>query len=151
MKKLIALFLVLALFLPVLSLAEGADDDETAVESYDDDTETEDLDPDSFYIDENGNMVFKLGDVELSQEDLKKLADVEAEIELDSTVTVDPSSLCINPNLPDNVINILLIGVDVRGTKEIQKLREQIRLDESSTRTGTPPRTYTSRATTSKS
>ena len=142
MKKLLALFLVLALFLPVLSFAENEggesfdDDGEEIIytdDASDDDLETEDLDPDSFTIDENGNMVFNLGEYKLSEEDIAKLADHEAEIELDSSVSVDPSSLFINPNLPDNVINILLIGVDVRGTKEIQKLSDQIRLDDSST------------------
>ena len=142
MKKLLALFLVLALFLPVLSFAENEggesfdDDGEEIIytdDASDDDLETEDLDPDSFTIDENGNMVFNLGEYKLSEEDIAKLADHEAEIELDSSVSVDPSSLFINPNLPDNVINILLIGVDVRGTKEIQKLSDQIRLDNSST------------------
>ncbi len=142
MKKLFALFLILALLLPVASLAENEGDeefdDDGEVEvvyddfDTDDDTETEELDPDSFYIDPDGNLVFQLGDIELSEEDIKKLEDHEAEIELDSSVSVDPSSLFINPNLPDNVINILLIGVDARGTKEVQKLSEQIRLDDSS-------------------
>ena len=141
MKKLIALFLILALFLPVLSLAESEDDefDEGGEEeiiyeddSSDDDIEIEDLDPDSYHIDENGNMVFVLGDIELSAEDIEKLQNHEAEIELDSSVTVDPASLYINPNLPDNVINILLIGVDARGTKDVQHLSKQIRLDNSS-------------------
>ena len=144
MKKLFALLLILSLFLPVFSLAEneGEDDlydddgEETIVyedddpSGDDDDVETEDLG--SFSVDENGNTVFSMGDYELSEEDIAKLADYEAEIELDSSVSVDPSTLFINENLPDNVINILLIGVDVRGTKKIQKLSEQIRLDNSS-------------------
>ena len=152
MRKLLALFLVLALFLPVLSLAENADDelydddgeeaiilddddfsgDDDSSPEDDDDLITEDLDPDSFSVDENGNMVFNLGDYQLSEEDIEKLANHEAEVELDSSVSVDPSSLFINTNLPDNVINILLIGVDVRGTKDVQKLSDQIRLDDNS-------------------
>ena len=128
MKKLIALLLVLVLFLPAVTLAEDIDDDWD-----DDDIEIEPLDPDSYYTDEEGNLIYKIGSVELSEEELKKLEDIEAEIELDSSVTVDEDSLCINPNLPDNVINILLIGVDARGTKEIQLLKDQIRLDENST------------------
>ena len=128
MKKLIALLLVLVLFLPTVTLAEDIDDDWD-----DDDIEIEPLDPDSYYTDEEGKLIYKIGSVELSEEELKKLEDIEAEIELDSSVTVDEDSLCINPNLPDNVINILLIGVDARGTKEIQLLKDQIRLDENST------------------
>ncbi len=128
MKKLIALLLVLVLFLPAVTLAEDIDDDWD-----DDDIEIELLDPDSYYTDEEGKLIYKIGNVELSEEELKKLEDIEAEIELDSSVTVDEDSLCINPNLPDNVINILLIGVDARGTKEIQLLKDQIRLDENST------------------
>ena len=127
MKKLIALLLVLMLFLPVVTLAEDIDDDWD-----DDDIEIEPLDPDSYYTDEEGKLIYKIGSVELSEEELKKLEDIEAEIELDSSVTVDEDSLCINPNLPDNVINILLIGVDARGTKEIQLLKDQIRLDDTS-------------------
>ena len=128
MKKLIALLLVLVLFLPAVTLAEDIDDDWD-----DDDIEIEPLDPDSYYTDEEGRLIYKIGSVELSEEELKKLEDIEAEIELDSSVTVDEDSLYINPNLPDNVINILLIGVDARGTKEVQLLKDQIRLDENST------------------
>ena len=51
-----------------------------------------------------------------------------AEVELDTSI--DPSNLYLNNNLPDNVINILLVGVDARGTKEVQKLPEQMRLKE---------------------
>lgn len=126
MKKLIALLLVLVLFLPAATLAEDGDDWD------DDDMEIEILDPDSYYTDEEGKLIYKIGSVELSEEELKKLEDIEAEIELDSSVTVDEDSLFINPNLPDNVINILLIGVDARGTKEVQLLKDQIRLDDSS-------------------
>lgn len=128
MKKLIALLLVLVLFLPAVTLAEDIDDDWD-----DDDIEIEPLDPDSYYTDEEGKLIYKIGSVELSEEELKKLEDIEAEIELDTSVTVDENSLFINPNLPDNVINILLIGVDARGTKEVQLLKDQIRLDENST------------------
>ena len=43
---------------------------------------------------------------------------------------MDPGALFLNGNLPDNVLNILLIGVDAHGTKEVQKLSDQMRLRE---------------------
>ena len=80
MKKLIALLLVLVLFLPAVTLAEDIDDDWD-----DDDIEIEPLDPDSYYTDEEGKLIYKIGSVELSEEELKKLEDIEAEIELDTS------------------------------------------------------------------
>ena len=39
---------------------------------------------------------------------------------------IDYSELEMNENLPDNIVNILLIGVDVRGNKNTQLLRDQV-------------------------
>ena len=43
--------------------------------------------------------------------------------------TVDPTVLELNPNLPDNVINILLIGVDTREGKTTNEIKDTVRGD----------------------
>lgn len=58
-------------------------------------------------------------------------SDIQQLEALDETIddTVDPDSLEINPNLPDNVVNILLIGVDTRKRdmgKEVERGDVQI-------------------------
>ena len=104
MKRLLCLLLALAL-LPVLSLAEGADD-----------LEIEEIIED-IIIDENGNEILVDEDTgeafilsETQQEELEAL---------DETIdtSVDPDSLELNPNLPDHVINILLLGTDGRDAR----------------------------------
>ena len=118
MKRLLALILALALLLPVLAFAEEEGEDE--------EFEIVEITEDEYEVDENGNII--LGEDHLTAEQISQLMDLTAELEIDESV--DPADLYINPNLPDDVINILLIGVDVRGTKEIQKLSEQMRYRE---------------------
>lgn len=118
MKRLLALILALALLLPVLAFAEEEGEDE--------EFEIVEITEDEYEVDENGNII--LGEDHLTAEQISQLMDLTAELEIDESV--DPADLYINPNLPDDVINILLIGVDVRGTKEIQKLSEQMRYKE---------------------
>lgn len=117
MKRLFALILALALFLPLFVYAEQED------------TElTEDIDLDEDYsFDEEGNLLLRDDETgetyslsAISEEDIEKLA---AQYELDESI--DPNELEINENLPDDVINILLIGLDVRGTKKEKLLTEQ--------------------------
>ncbi len=125
MKKLLSLLLALMLLLPVLAFAE---EEEDFVDDYDDDDlEIEDLVENEYELDEDGNLI--LGEYHLSEEEIARLDDLTAEVELNDAM--DPDSLFINENLPDNVINILLIGVDARGTKDIQLLSEQMRYDDS--------------------
>lgn len=118
MKRLLALILALALLLPVLAFAEEEGEDE--------EFEIVEITEDEYEVDENGNII--LGEDHLTAEQISQLMDLTAELEIDDSI--DPADLYINPNLPDDVINILLIGVDVRGTKEIQKLSEQMRYRE---------------------
>ena len=118
MKRLLALILALALLLPVLAFAEEEGEDE--------EFEIVEITEDEYEVDENGNII--LGEDHLTAEQISQLMDLTAELEIDESI--DPADLYINPNLPDDVINILLIGVDVRGTKEIQKLSEQMRYRE---------------------
>ena len=117
MKRLFALILALALFLPLFVYAEQED------------TElTEDIDLDEDYsFDEEGNLLLRDDETgetyslsAISEEDIEKLA---TQYELDESI--DPNELEINENLPDDVINILLIGLDVRGTKKEKLLTEQ--------------------------
>ena len=54
------------------------------------------------------------GEVFFDDDTAELLDDLHLDVELDTSV--DPSSLDLNPNLPDNVVNILLIGIDTRDT-----------------------------------
>ncbi len=98
MKRILSLLLVLSLLLPVLALAEP--DEELIVEEI----ELEDIPEVS--SGESGSIDMT---EEMSEELLKNL-----EAGDDSVAEIDVSSLHINPNMPDNVINILLLGVDTR-------------------------------------
>ena len=104
MKRLLSLLLALILFLPVLSLAELAEEDldiEEIVEEENLDEETEEDTP-----------VIPEGETLPPELEAELLASVES---ADYTPTdVDSSNLYINENLPDNIINILLLGVDAR-------------------------------------
>ena len=115
MKRILALILALSLFLPVISLAEL-------------DEEELELEEETIELDEEEDDGSGQDSLELSDQQKGKLEDMTAEVELDTSI--DPSNLYLNNNLPDNVINILLVGVDARGTKEVQKLPEQMRLKD---------------------
>ena len=118
MKRLFALILALSLLLPVFVYAEQDENAEM----------TEELDLDEDYsFDDEGNLILRDDETgetyslsALSEEDIDKLA---AQYEMDDSI--DPNELEINENLPDNIINILLIGLDVRGTKKEKLLTEQ--------------------------
>ena len=90
MKKVLSLLLILCLALP---LAVHAEEAEEIVEEVILDEETGEE-----YI--------------LTEEEQTALEALEEYEEPDDAV--DPDTLEINPNLPDNVINILLVGVDTR-------------------------------------
>ena len=122
MKRLFALILSLVLLLPVFSYAEQGDGDLP----FDEETEDRDLDED-FSFDEEGNLLLRdeeTGETyslsAFNEVDIEKLA---SQYETDDTI--DPNELEINENLPDDIINILLIGLDVRGTKKEKLLTEQ--------------------------
>ena len=112
MKRLLILLLCLSLFLPVLALGE-----EEEVNVWDL-MEEEDAE-----VDEDGNIVVSeggSGDFDLSEEDFTKMFE---DFEIDDSV--DASDLYLNENLPDDVINILLLGLDVKGTKKDKLLSQQ--------------------------
>ena len=98
MKRILSLLLVLSLLLPVLALAEP--DEELIVEEI----ELEDIPEVS--SGESGSIDMT---EEMSDELLKNL-----EAGDDSVAEIDVSSLHINPNMPDKIIKILLLGVDTR-------------------------------------
>lgn len=112
MKRIMALLLALML-LPTAVLAEDAgaaagDDEEVSltdivedVELSEDGEEVE-VDPEAEGEDE----------VLISDEAKESIEILDAEID----DTVDPDSLDLNVNLPDNVVNILLVGIDTRDT-----------------------------------
>lgn len=108
-KRLLALLLCISLMLPVFAFADD----------YDDDDDEEELDIGEildveFEFDEDGDLIIPdeegKADDTLSEEMLELLANLEVD---DS---IDFDNLYINENLPDEdeVLNILLIGVDYR-------------------------------------
>ena len=106
MKRILSLLLVLALLLPVLAWAE-LDEDEL---EYDDIIEEVDLD------DEDDSASEAADAVPLSEDLQSELMSSLESAEYMPT-ELDSSNLYINENLPDNVINILLIGVDTRNAE----------------------------------
>ncbi len=94
-KRVLSVLLALCVLLPLWAAAEEEEEDYSLTDEGLAEEET--FDPDEFIIDDEG--------------------EAEAEIDLDSLERdpdVNPDDLEINPNLPDNVINILLIGIDMR-------------------------------------
>ena len=113
MKRLLALLLCLSLLLPVFALAEDDEEDIDFNELIEEDV---DLDEDGNIVDNGNSQV----EYELTEEGRAAMADA---FEIDESV--DPSELELNQNLPDDVINILLLGLDVRGTSEKKLLKDQ--------------------------
>ncbi len=102
MKRFLCLLLALCM-LPLFSLAE-------------EDLEIEEIIEDVL-IDEEGNEV--IIDEETGESFILSEAQHEELEELDETrdTSVDPDSLELNPNLPENVVNILLLGTDGRDAR----------------------------------
>ena len=102
MKRFLSLLLALSLLLPVLALAE--DEEDLDIEEVVEDVDLDDPGP------ENSPSA---GSVEMTDEMQDELLK-NLESGDEHTATIDTGSLYINPNLPDNVVNILLLGVDTR-------------------------------------
>ncbi|MBR4575578.1 MAG: LCP family protein [Clostridia bacterium] len=110
MKRFFALLLCLALVLPLAASAE--EEEEVSISE---------LTGENLALDEEGNIIDGDDDpFDFSDDELEMLAGMEA-----SGETVDRSQLEINENLPDDVINILLLGLDVKGTQSEKLLSEQ--------------------------
>ena len=117
MKRLLALLLCLSMLLPVFAAAEsGGDEGDIDMADL---LDVEDID-----LDEDGNLIPSGNsgddDYDLTEEALEAMQDA-----FEINESVDPSELERNENLPDEVINILLMGLDVKGTKEKKLLRDQ--------------------------
>ena len=110
MKRILALFLALLMFLPVFSLAEEDEFEEEIEEEYEELDEEEDEIPEEVL---NAEPVSE----ELQEEIRNALEDAD----FVPTSELDENNLFINRNLPDNVINILLLGVDTRNAELIEE------------------------------
>ena len=111
MKRLLALLLCLSLLLPAFAFAEEEEEDVDFTELIEEDVD----------LDDEGNFVAS-GD-EGEEDDFSDMESLAEAFDLDESV--DTSELELNTNLPDDVINILLLGLDVKGTKEEKLLKDQ--------------------------
>ena len=111
MKRILALFLVLALMLPVFSLAESDEEDlniEDIIEDVDYDDEEEDEDSDDGVDD--AVLAAQQPLSEELQDELKSVLESKDYVPTELDIGVYSSSdLFINDNLPDNIINILIL------------------------------------------
>ena len=119
MKRILSLLLVLCLFLPIVSSAELEEDDisfEEDIDLDDDGEEEDNSDAVTAEIIESRPLS------ETEQEELKNALESADYIPKD----LDSSELYINENiLQDNIINILLLGVD---TRESELMDEDVKL-----------------------
>lgn len=104
-KRFLCLVLCLCLTLPVLSVY--AEDSELDVEEVIEDVLL-DEDGNEYYIDEETGETYVIG--ESAGQSFEELDETRDD-------TVNPDSLELNPNLPGNIVNILLVGVDTRTNK----------------------------------
>jgi len=116
MKRLLSVFLILCLLLPVFAFAEEEDLD---IEEIYEDVDLDDTEADLDTGDEEGGSS-GTKDETLTADLQKELAESLESKEYVPT-NLDTSNLYINPNLPDNVINILLLGVDTREAELVDK------------------------------
>ena len=122
MKRILALLLCLALFLPVLSLAEEDEDELDADDLF----ELEDVDLD---LDDDGNLV--LSEVEEENPEEESYFDESLYSSSDASGHFPVEEWEINSLLPEeDVLNILLIGVDSRPTKNSKEGQSQLLKDQ---------------------
>ena len=124
MKRILALLLALCLFLPLCAVAEEDGDllieeivEDVVLPEPEEEAAGEAAEAPAAEIPENAEVFVdeETGETYvLSSEEQSKL-DNFIEEEPDDEASIDPDSLDLNPNLPDNVLNILLIGVDTRS------------------------------------
>ena len=110
MKRILALVMALCMLRPAVVLAE---DDELSLTEIVEDVvlEVEDAE-EADETEEAGDTEDEDDGLMISDEAMESIEILDAEID----ETVDPDSLDLNENLPDNVVNILLVGVDTRST-----------------------------------
>ena len=110
MKRILALLLVFALLLPACSFAELDEED------FDLEEEVEDMD-----LDEDGISDEVINAEPVSEELQEEIRSALENADFVPTSELDENNLFINRNLPDNVINILLLGVDTRNAELIEE------------------------------
>lgn len=116
MKRTLALLLALSLLLGCIALAEEEEEELSIADLL----EAQEAD-DSDWEAEVENLFFMDESV---QADLDQL---DQDIELDTSI--DPDTLELNHNLPDNVVNILLIGIDTRSDAVTSEVKDNVRGD----------------------
>ena len=116
MKRILSLLLVLCLFLPVFAFAE---EDELDIEEIYEDVDLDNTEADLDTGDEEGG-ISQAADETLTEELQKEMAESLESKDYVPT-SLDTGNLFINPNLPENVINILLLGVDTREAELVDK------------------------------
>ncbi len=112
-RRLWALLLVLALLCPLAASAEG--EEELEIEEIYEDVDLDDTEADLDGGNDDAFAGASSGDM-LSEEALQEMAaSLESADYLPTELDMD--NLYLNPNLPENVINILLLGVDTRDAE----------------------------------
>ena len=111
MKRILALLLVFVLLIPACTFAE-TDDEELDLEE-----EIEDMDLD----DDDGISDDIINAEPVSEELQEEIRNALENADFVPTSELDENNLFINRNLPDNVINILLLGVDTRNAELIEE------------------------------
>lgn len=110
MKRLLALLLMLCMLLPTAVLAEEGEEDEDSFFDLGGDIEIREADAVDGEDEEDEDQIY-------IPEDDEELASAIEILDAELDTSIDPDKLDLNTNLPDNVVNILLIGVDGRTDK----------------------------------
>lgn len=108
MKKLTALLMALCLLLPGAALAE--DEEISILDVVEEVNLDEGEEPAEDAEDAEGGEELFISD------EVQEAMEVAENLEADIDDSINPDDLELNPNLPDNVVNILLVGVDTRST-----------------------------------
>ena len=108
-QKLTALVMALCLLLPGAVLAE---DDEISILDVVENVNLDEGGDESAGGDEDAEG----GEELFISDEVQEAMEVAENLEADIDDSINPDDLELNPNLPDNVVNILLVGVDTRST-----------------------------------
>ena len=108
-RKLTALVMALCLLLPGAVLAE---DDEISILDVVENVNLDEGGDESAGGDEDAEG----GEELFISDEVQEAMEVAENLEADIDDSINPDDLELNPNLPDNVVNILLVGVDTRST-----------------------------------
>ena len=107
-KRVLSVLLALTLLMSTLVFPAFAESDTEL--SFDDDLIIEDITDEELTEEELAEEEEAMAVFEMSSTQEEALDALDLEID----DTIDVNNLCLNTNLPDNIVNILLIGVDTR-------------------------------------